>query len=482
MPLDMTIGPDLLKKQRQKPVVQSNLLNRQAPKGLFPKIGDTGDKFLGANRRDLITVLGTLSNAIAPNYWAGRAGKGLVEAMQQSDAEQMAQDQFKLTSAETQAKIDKLIQQDREAQRLAEIEQQRQEIGKKLWSSTPGSEEYNKFGHELLALSEPTQVPDLKKAIFPEESGISLPSDITKFELLNYGKLVPELRGTSEYLKKYNEAPEKTYAPNRFNTFLKGFAYNNPDLSAGELEAAATKEWDRIQEEQALKTGTARGEGFAASRMKDVIDTKTNTPVPMTVADLAKAQKEEPSRYISATQGAKALSQTALIEDMRGSINDLRQDLADPKLPEFTTAQRLKISLVLKNRDPASAMSNFLGSEFANTLTPEQQNYLVNVTTLIENAMAMRSVLGAGQGSDELRAAIKATIPSAQTPNKEYASKQLDRFEKTLDRLARGVLTAPLKGQEPNEISNAPNVGEIMDGYRFKGGNPADKNNWERLE
>jgi len=58
---------------------------------------------------------------------------------------------------------------------------------------------------------------------------------------------------------------------------------------------------------------------------------------------------------------------------------------------------------------------------------------------LTENAMAMRSVLGAGQGSEDLRNAIIRTLPGVMSPDKKYAQKQLDLFEKTLDRLKKGV-------------------------------------------
>jgi hypothetical protein len=35
---------------------------------------------------------------------------------------------------------------------------------------------------------------------------------------------------------------------------------------------------------------------------------------------------------------------------------------------------------------------------------------------------------------------------------------------------------APAPANQP-----APPVGTVMQGYRFKGGNPADKNNWEKV-
>jgi len=35
--------------------------------------------------------------------------------------------------------------------------------------------------------------------------------------------------------------------------------------------------------------------------------------------------------------------------------------------------------------------------------------------------------------------------------------------------------------KQTKSVPNAPKVGQVMNGYRFKGGNPADKNNWEKM-
>jgi hypothetical protein len=38
-----------------------------------------------------------------------------------------------------------------------------------------------------------------------------------------------------------------------------------------------------------------------------------------------------------------------------------------------------------------------------------------------------------------------------------------------------------LMGAPTAAPTGAPAVGTVMQGYRFKGGNPADKNNWEKV-
>jgi hypothetical protein len=140
----------------------------------------------------------------------------------------------------------------------------------------------------------------------------------------------------------------------------------------------------------------------------------------------------------------KALGKTALLEDIRGNIQAVRTALQDPNLPEFTADQRAQTAIVLGGKDPQGALSAALRGGVLGNLNQAQQTYLINLAQLTENAMAMRSVLGAGQGSEDLRAAIRATIPGPQTPTKKYALDQIGAFEGVLNRLEKGIPNVPL--------------------------------------
>jgi hypothetical protein len=195
---------------------------------------------------------------------------------------------------------------------------------------------------------------------------------------------------------------------------------------------------------------TIRVEGFNQSRQYPVIDTQNNNQLTMVNSnDL----NSNPGRYAPAGEGGKALNKTALIEDIRGNVQAVRGSLQN--MPEFSPTMRAQVAVALKSRDPKSAVSSLVGSEAAKTMTPEQQDYLINTALLVENAMAMRSVLGAGQGSEDLRSAITATIPGPTTPSKGYASKQLDAFEQVLNRLERGIPNVPLRNQGGKSSSAA---------------------------
>jgi hypothetical protein len=132
------------------------------------------------------------------------------------------------------------------------------------------------------------------------------------------------------------------------------------------------------------------------------------------------------------------MGKMSLIEDIRGNINQNREAIQNLDT-EFNPSFKSKLAFALKQTDPSSAISKVLASESTEAMSEKQLDFLNSLNFLVENAMAMRSVLGAGQGSDELRDAIVKTLPGVMSPNKDYAMKQLDLFEKTLDRLKKGV-------------------------------------------
>jgi hypothetical protein len=175
-----------------------------------------------------------------------------------------------------------------------------------------------------------------------------------------------------------------------------------------------------------------------------MLDTQNgNSPAFLNAADINTANKQQPGRYMPAGPAAPALQKTALIEDIRGNVQAVRGNLQ--AMPDFNGMDKAKIALALRSRDPRGSISALISGGAAGALNPAQQDYLVNTALLIENAMAMRSVLGAGQGSEDLRSAIQATIPGPTTPNREYALKQLGQFEKVLNRLERGVPKVQLR-------------------------------------
>jgi hypothetical protein len=207
--------------------------------------------------------------------------------------------------------------------------------------------------------------------------------------------------------------------------------------------------------------GSERGGAYGATRQYSVLDTKNgNRPVYVSADELNRASAQEPGRYLASGAGEKALNKENLMEDIRGGIQQVRAALENPSMPDFNVKQKVKIAVAMRERDPRSAVSSLITSGDLGYMTPEQEDYLIAHSILAEQAMAMRTVLGAGQGSQDLRAAITNTFPGPTTPSKRYGLKQLDAFEKTIDRLERGIPNVPLKpmanGQGGGNTTPAP--------------------------
>jgi hypothetical protein len=276
-------------------------------------------------------------------------------------------------------------------------------------------------------------------------------------------------------------------APTDTTRFISNWIKTNnlPDTPANRLKGQ--QEYNR---ETRIVPAQIRVDAYQKSRMLPGIDTKNNNALVFVTPDM---QNAEPGRYVPAGEGAKALNKTALIEDIRGNIQQTRDSLNNAKMPEFTASQRAQIAIALGGKEPASALSAAIRGGVLGNLTPEQQDYLINHAQLVENAMAMRSVLGAGQGSEDMRSAIKATIPGPNTPSKAYAQKQLDKFETVLNRLEQGVPNVPLRqvGGKGSGASLPHGNGRVIDKataqqfYDAAGGDPnrartlATQNGWK---
>jgi hypothetical protein len=102
----------------------------------------------------------------------------------------------------------------------------------------------------------------------------------------------------------------------------------------------------------------------------------------------------------------------------------------------------------------------------------------------------MEDVIKSSSNADQLKANLRQAV--LEMSHRRYGfDAQLEEIYSRYGK--RGDFQAVLPTEEYiNNIFNAPtpdanrkqlvpNVGEIRNGYRFKGGNPKDKNNWEKI-
>lgn len=126
-------------------------------------------------------------------------------------------------------------------------------------------------------------------------------------------------------------------------------------------------------------------------------------------------------------------------------------------------------------------LGQWLQSQAASTLTPQERDAVVAVNAMRERILAMRKASG-GNASEAQVDRMISMLPGPQTPDLDTAQRQLREVQAQLDTLRPGVPQVNRPAGKPiSPASNSgPKSGDVVDGYKFKGGNPADQKNWEK--
>jgi hypothetical protein len=179
--------------------------------------------------------------------------------------------------------------------------------------------------------------------------------------------------------------------------------------------------------------GVIRLEGLAQTREYPVINKNTSQMEMRSAAEI----NANPGTYAPAGVGAQAMGKDAIFQDIHYNINSARN--AIQALDQLDAPTRAALSVMARDTDPRSAFQTFLTGSLGTQLNPQQQEAVQSLALLAENAMALRTVAGLGQGSEDLRNAIRQTIPSGKSPSKGYALGQLNKLEQVVGRLEKGV-------------------------------------------
>jgi hypothetical protein len=134
--------------------------------------------------------------------------------------------------------------------------------------------------------------------------------------------------------------------------------------------------------------------------------------------------------------------------------------------------------------DPTMARLPIAGNYFT---SPEYQIYTTAASAWAEGALRIST--GAAATQPEIDRNIKTYFAQPGDTPQTVAFKS--QMRKMYDRAVNGALGQAPTGESlpiptPEDFArqqfpNAPAVGAIVDGFRFKGGNPKDKNNWEKV-
>lgn len=160
-------------------------------------------------------------------------------------------------------------------------------------------------------------------------------------------------------------------------------------------------------------------------------------------------------------------------------------------VPRAEAARALVGQMALQLRDPSAgagmpgAMSDsdrrFLASMVPGLeATPEGRKLMLNfMTKLHDYNIGMAKEISRYRQSPEWKTNPQGVVDVAQN----YAEKNPIFSQGDIDAVtkAKGAAAVPTSPQPEPQAPAAPKAGDIMDGYRFKGGNPADKNSWEKV-
>lgn len=227
----------------------------------------------------------------------------------------------------------------------------------------------------------------------------------------------------------------------------EGKRYNEGDLNNPPEVAAMFKgsnDFAKKKQDFQMKLAQIRAASYGQARQMaplSVLDSANgNAPTYVPYTEMVK----NPGRYMPAGEADKSLAKENLMQDIIGTSSLTRQAIVGMK-EDFPEDMKVKIVMAMKADDPHAALDQLIASGAVGSLTPDQQDFLISTRQLAENAMAMRTILGAGQGSEDMRNAIRDTLPGLLTPDKSMALRQLDAFDKTIARLHRGVPKVQLR-------------------------------------
>lgn len=183
---------------------------------------------------------------------------------------------------------------------------------------------------------------------------------------------------------------------------------------------------------------------------------------------------------------------TAAMWSAKGEPRILHKPTAD-EIKQRTAANRMMPQLqavrrrIDRIRQATENLSNnrFFGTgpldQFVTSRKPEGQELEAAIGGIQNPLLALTRVPGIGAQSD-----LEARVANLQFPQlgtDEQANlrtvAELEAFYADLENAFRNVLGDDFPDGDAN--ASAPRPGEVRNGYRFKGGNPADRNSWEKV-
>jgi hypothetical protein len=102
------------------------------------------------------------------------------------------------------------------------------------------------------------------------------------------------------------------------------------------------------------------------------------------------------------------------------------------------------------NVDDHNVFTSIVNNLAASATNERQRDYLMWLQQMGERVLSLRNVGGMGQGAQDLREAIQATLPGITSGSKEFALKKLTGVDNQIRILGRGVPHTSINMGQPS--------------------------------
>lgn len=320
--------------------------------------------------------------------------------------------------------------------------------GAKLAGLTPGTRDFQ----EYMATGKFPTIPRMTTATYTVDGNTftGAPDPVTgKIVDVDSGEVVPNATKVTAGMLAAPSVKDQDGVPSYIVRDGKSVYPNSPDWTKADQGLYDTA-MDSYRKGEAAKQARQQASQDAYAKMRGkvtqygVIDNDTGA-LTYVNADTINASPE--GKYSPAAQAQQQRNRSGIFDEIDASRNYLNTAIDSLGNDAFSPTQRAQVALVLSDKDPASALQSFLGSDWASSLSDSQVKYITALANMQESAMSLRSIAGMGAGSDKLRGAIQAMLPGPGTPSKAYAQRQMQLFNTELQQLRKSIPTNINVGQ-----------------------------------
>lgn len=140
----------------------------------------------------------------------------------------------------------------------------------------------------------------------------------------------------------------------------------------------------------------------------------------------------------NAAQAVKGQSNAARFNDVGGSLDSLDSALQDL----HKTGGHLNSPAVLQAlQDNQTPVAQWIQSQAAKTLTPQEREAVVKVKNAREQIMALRASVGGGVSDAQVNRLV-SQVPDGTSPDYDFSKRQIETLKQSIARLTPGVATA----------------------------------------